>query len=113
MLLCICIDVLLRVLESSNIGCSIGNIYLGCVAYVDHVCLLAPSCQVIRKMLPMCGCFGRKYKVNFNSTKRHVTVCHVTVCHVTVCHVTVCHVTVCHVTVYHERLDPPPPDSII
>ena len=49
MLLCICTDVLLRLLESSNIGCSIGNIYLGCVAYVDDVCLLARHVKLYEK----------------------------------------------------------------
>ena len=69
------IDVLLKLLESSNIGCSIGNTYLGCVAYADEVSLLAQSCQALRRMLSMCECFCLKYQVKFNYTKSHVTVC--------------------------------------
>ena len=42
LLFCLYIGVLFHLLKQSNVGCFIGNVYMGCVGYVDDV-LLAPS----------------------------------------------------------------------
>ena len=68
LLFCIYIDVILCALKQSNIGCTIGNVFMGCVGYADDICLLAPSCHVLRHMLSICEEFGIKYHVKFNST---------------------------------------------
>ena len=75
LLFCIYIDILLCALKQSNIGCTIGNVFMGCVGYADDVCLLAPSCHALRHMLSICEEFGIQYYVKFNSTKSHITVC--------------------------------------
>ena len=48
---------------------------MGCVGYADDVCLLAPSCFALCKMLEVCESFGLKYHVKLNSTKSHITIC--------------------------------------
>ena len=42
LLFCLYIGVLFHLLKQSNVGCFIGNVYMGCVGYADDV-LLAPS----------------------------------------------------------------------
>ena len=75
LLFCIYIDVLLERLRFSNVGCYIGNVYVGGVGYADDICLMAPSCRALRRMLSVCEVFGKEYHVKFNSLKSHVTVC--------------------------------------
>ena len=75
LLFCLYIDGLFIKLKQLNIGCSIGGMYMGCVGYADDVCLLAPSCFALCKMLEVCESFGLKYHVKFNSTKSHITIC--------------------------------------
>jgi len=54
-LFCIYIDDLLHRLQAANIGCFIGNIYAGCMAYADDLTLLAPSAHSMRIMLQICS----------------------------------------------------------
>ena len=62
-------DVLLKRLESSGIGCHIGNHYTGAVAYADDLTLLCPSRMGLQKMLHICEDYGRDYNVSHNSKK--------------------------------------------
>jgi len=75
LLFCIYIDVLFERLRLANVGCYIGHVYVGSVGYADDVCLMAPSCHAVRKMLSVCESFGQEYHVKFNSSKSQVTVC--------------------------------------
>jgi hypothetical protein len=47
-LFCVYIDDLLVKLKAANIGCIIGGIYAGCLAYADDLTLLAPSADAFR-----------------------------------------------------------------
>ena len=40
------IDGLLRLLRESNVGCFIGNVFVGALAYADDIALLAPTPRV-------------------------------------------------------------------
>jgi len=42
-LFCIYIDGLLHLLRESNVGCFIGNVFVGALAYADDIALLAPT----------------------------------------------------------------------
>ena len=48
---------------------------MGSVGYADDVCLMAPSCHAVRKMLSVCVDFGQEYNVKFVSSKSQMTVC--------------------------------------
>ena len=52
---CIYIDGLLRLLRESNVGCFIGNIFVGALAYnADDIALLAPTPPAMRHLLLIC-----------------------------------------------------------
>lgn len=74
-LFCIYMDVLLQRLRQANIGCYIGDNFVGSLCYADDLCLLASTRRGVMKMLSICQEFGDEYKVLFNSEKSHVTVC--------------------------------------
>ena len=75
LLFCIYIDVLFECLRLANIGCFSGNVYVGSVGYADDVCLMAPFCHTVRKMLSVCVDFGQEYNIKFYSSKSQVTAC--------------------------------------
>ena len=58
-------------LQSLHVGCYVGHIYFGCVAYADDVVLLAPSLRVLRLMLQYCSIFADSHNVLFNPAKSH------------------------------------------
>ena len=62
-------DELLGELQSLGLGCSLGGVYAGALAYADDTTLLAPSFFAMRKMLEVCEKFAQQYDVLFNSTK--------------------------------------------
>ena len=66
LLFCVYIDVLFERLRLDNVGCYIGNVYVGMDGYGDDVCLMAPSCHAVCKMLSICVDFGQEYNVEFN-----------------------------------------------
>ena len=74
-LFCIYFDVLLLKLKNNNVGCHIGNTFVGAVGYADDICLLAPSCNAVRQMLHACESFAKEYQVIFNSSKSYITIC--------------------------------------
>ena len=43
------IDVVIENLKTCGLGCSINNVYLGCVLYADDVILLSASLHVLQK----------------------------------------------------------------
>ena len=75
LLFCIYVDVLLGRLRSANVGCYIGNNFVGSLGYADDICLLAPSCRAVKSLLSICEAYGLEYCVKFNSSKSHVTIC--------------------------------------
>ena len=68
-LFCIYFDNLLIELKSKGIGCHIGQMFIGALAYADDVALLAPTASALRQMLVVCENYAAKYKVTFNASK--------------------------------------------
>jgi len=75
-LFCIYIDGLLCAIRKSGVGCYIGHVFVGALAYADDVTLLAPTPQAMRHMLKICEEYGKRFSIVFNATKSawlHVT----------------------------------------
>ena len=72
MLLCVHIDEVLNRLERKGHGCWVGNHFYGAFSYADDMKILCPSVKGLRKMMKICGEFGKEYGVKYNPTK---TVC--------------------------------------
>ena len=62
-------DVLLKRLHNSDIGCHIGHYYTGAIAYADDLILLCPSRDGLQRMLHICDEYGKEYFVSYNSKK--------------------------------------------
>jgi len=69
------VDGLLQSLQSTGVGCFIGNIYTGILAYADDIVLLAPTANAVRKMLRVCEDYAAAYSVKFNAYKSYCIVC--------------------------------------
>jgi len=74
-LFCIYLDGLLRTLCSSKIGCFVGTMFTGILAYADDIALLAPTPQAMRCMLSICEKYAAEFGVMFNATKSKCIVC--------------------------------------
>ena len=48
-------------LALSKIGCFIGNLFVGALAYADDIALLAPTTRTVRSMLGICDDFAQEY----------------------------------------------------
>jgi hypothetical protein len=68
-LFCVFYDVLLRELCSQDMGCHIGSLFVGALAYADDLVLAAPSTNAMRHILQVCDEYAAQYKVIFNATK--------------------------------------------
>jgi len=68
-LFCIYIDGLLRLLRESSVGCFIGNVFVGALAYADHIALLAPTPRAMRHLLLICEKYGNKFSIKLNAAK--------------------------------------------
>jgi len=60
---CVYFDKLLLSLAESGVGCYIGRFFVGALAYADHIVLLAPTVNAMRKML------ASDYNAIFNASK--------------------------------------------
>ena len=66
-------DELISRLKQSEVGCFIGDIYSGSLAYADDLFLLAPTSNATQIMLGKYEKFGKEYDVMFNShNKSHL-----------------------------------------
>ena len=63
------INNLLDKLESSKIGCHIGNIYCGAIAYADDIVLLCPSLYGVKHLLKICENYADDHGLLFNAQK--------------------------------------------
>ena len=61
------LDKLLGKLAEEGVGCYIGNIFVGAIAYADHIELLAPT--AMRLMLCICDHYALEYSILFNAKK--------------------------------------------
>jgi len=62
-------DGLLQRLIKSGVGCYIGDIFVGALAYADDIVLVATSASATRLMLKICEDYGREFAVIFNASK--------------------------------------------
>ena len=68
-LFCVYLDELLHALSAAKVGCYVGDIFVGALAYVDDVVLTAPSATALRKVLAICDAYASEYTMKFNATK--------------------------------------------
>ena len=66
---CIYADELLGKLANAGVGCYIGNIFVGALAYADEIVLLAPTARDMRLMLGICDHYVLEYSIRFNAKK--------------------------------------------
>ena len=71
-------DNLIKRLKDSNIGCKIGNNYVGVFCYADDLTLISPTLTGLKCMLSICENYADEYKILFNASKSqllHFTKC--------------------------------------
>lgn len=66
---CLYIDSLLLLLKQDGVGCYIGEMFLGALAYADDLVLMAPTPRAMRTMLKLCDDFANRYDIIFNANK--------------------------------------------
>ena len=66
-LFCAYLDVLLKTLRNSGLGCQIGGEYLGALGYADDVILLSPSRESLQLMLKICEDFSHEHSMQFST----------------------------------------------
>ena len=62
-------DNLIKRLKDSNIGCKIGNNYVGVFCYADDLTLISPTLTGLKCMLSICENYADEYKILFNASK--------------------------------------------
>ena len=62
-------EIMLKQLCESKVGCWIGNVYVGVLAYADDLTLLAPMPRAMRLQLKNCEDYAREFRIVFNATK--------------------------------------------
>ena len=45
---------------------------MGCVVYADDIVLLSVSCFGLQRLVDICGNYGTRWDIKFNSTKSQV-----------------------------------------
>jgi len=68
-LFCVYIDGLLNALSASGVGCHIGYMFVGALAYADDIVLVSPTAHGMRSMLKMCEDYAMDFDVVFNGSK--------------------------------------------
>jgi hypothetical protein len=63
------IDDLLLGLKSLNVGCFVGQLFYGCLAYADDIFLMAPTLSALRLMLNFCTLYANDNDIVFNPIK--------------------------------------------
>jgi len=69
-------DGLLLQLRNSDIGCYIGNCFVGALAYADDLALLAHSASATRTLLKICDDYSKQFSLVFNAAKSALSPCH-------------------------------------
>ena len=68
-LFCIYVDCILKSLESSKLGCWIGDVYIGCIMYADDLVLISSSVCELQRMLDLCADILTEIGMQINSKK--------------------------------------------
>lgn len=67
-------DILLRKLQASRMGCYIGNRFAGALCYADDIMLLTPTRKAMNSFLLICENYSREYELMFNASKSKTVV---------------------------------------
>ena len=67
-LFCVYVDGLLKLLSDAKVGCYIGHMFVGALAYA-HDILLVPTARATRKLLSLFDEFASGFNVLFNAKK--------------------------------------------
>ena len=63
------IDNLIKILKQRNVGCKIGNKFLGVFGYADDLTLLCPTLSGLQEMLNICEDYAKDYNILLNASK--------------------------------------------
>jgi len=55
--------------HESGVGCYIGSVFVGALAYADDIALLAPTPSSMHRLLKIRDSFGPEFSVAFNASK--------------------------------------------
>ena len=61
-------------MSDAKVGCCIGHVFVGALAYADDIVLLAPTARAMRKLLSLCDEFASGFNVLFNAKKVEMSV---------------------------------------
>ena len=53
----------------ANVGCYVGTLFTGELAYADDIVLLAATASAMRKMLQICDEYAAEFSISFNANK--------------------------------------------
>lgn len=68
-LFCLYMDGLLNKLSHAGVGCYMGEMFVGALAYADDIVLISPTPSAMNNMLSICDEFSIEYNVLFNPLK--------------------------------------------
>ena len=68
------IDPLLKEINTSKVGCYVGDIACNAFAYADDIALLSPTKQGLNQLIKICETFSLNYSIKFNSSKSRLIV---------------------------------------
>ena len=66
LLFAIYIDSLLKRLEESGVGCHMGGLFTGALAYADDITLLSASMSGLKTLSKVCEEYATEFDVTFN-----------------------------------------------
>ena len=69
LLFCVYLDGLLLALSNCHVGCFIGDVFTGALAYADDIMLNAPIASALRNMLAVCDKYAADFDMSFNAHK--------------------------------------------
>ena len=73
-LFCIYVDDLLLRLKDSGVGCYMGGVFAGALAYADDLTLLCPSLSALKEMILICSQYAAEYDIKFNASKSQLII---------------------------------------
>lgn len=68
-LFCVYIDGLLNAVSEAGVGCHMGHMFVGALAYADDIVLISPTVHGMRSMLNTCDEYAKDFDVVFNGSK--------------------------------------------
>ena len=63
------VNELIEILRASGMGCHVGQMYFGIVAYADDILLLAPRRDVLQSMVKISEEYMNQHRISFSTTK--------------------------------------------